>query len=241
MKCYLLFFLLLLCLLSIGCSKETKCKDLVNFPCYEYDGENSVSSFEGTYNGEDVCIFSGVDKYKCEGTRYGISTSDANGGNVVQGGYYGSIKFKSDNLSYTTPVIKINTPIVPHEEDDNLTLNKRINERIQYFNIKSEWKLGSRLTNHDKDYLSIEITFNCEEWSTVWGEYQLGYDSDNDLLDSDSFVKIKNFEMDRKNGDILYDITFDIDTYLYDPNCIRNCRRERLDVEWRAIFSVPEK
>ncbi|MGK0317648.1 MAG: hypothetical protein ACI86M_003893, partial [Saprospiraceae bacterium] len=29
--------------------------------------------------------------------------------------------------------------------------------------------------------------------------------------------------------------------YLYDPNCIRNCRRERLAVEWRAIFSVPEK
>jgi hypothetical protein len=238
MKYNLLCFL---CCLSIGCTKESKCKDLIQFPCYDYNGHGEVSAIEGTYGCEDVCIYQGIDTYFCKAGRTGISVSDATGGNLMGSGYYGTISFRSDYYSYDNPILKINTPIIAPENADKLTVNEQINERIQHFNSRENWKLGNRLTNNNDGYLSISLSFDCSERTAGLSQYQLSFDSHDELLDSESFVKVLNFEMEKVDGEIHYDITFDIDTYLYDPNCIRNCRREEFKVEWRAIFSVPEK
>lgn len=238
MKYNLLF---LLFFLAFGCSKDPKCKDLIEFPCFEYDGENITSSLEGTYGCEDVCVYTGMDTYSCQGTRTGITTTDANGGNIKGGGYYGGIIFKSDYHSYTNPTFRINTPILPEPETEKLTINEQKNERIQHFNSKQKWKLGNRQTNKNDEYLSIAITFDCSERISGISQYQLFFDTDDELLDTESFIEIENFEMERENGEISYDITFVIDSDLYDPNCIRNCKRERFEAKWRAIFSLPEK
>jgi len=231
--------LYILCLLAIGCSKESKCRDLVEFPCYEYKGQNVVSHIEGTYGSEDVCIYQGVDTYSCKGVRTGISVSDADGGNLMGAGYFGTIIFDSNYNSYETPTIQIHTPILTLDNADSYY--EQANERIQHFNSRAKWKLGNRWTNNNDEYLSISILFQCIEKSTGFGDYGLYFDSHDELLDSESFVKVQNFEMVKEDGEIHYDITFEIDTYLYDPNCIRNCRREEFKAEWRAIFSVPEK
>ena len=233
--------LYIICLLAAGCSKDSKCRDLIEFPCYDYSGQNLGSYIEGTYGCEDVCIYQGVDTYSCKGARTGISVSDADGGNLMGSGYYGTISFSSDYYSYETPEIRIHTPILTLENADKLSYYEQANERIQHFNSRTMWKLGNRLTNNNDEYLSISISFHCLERSTGFGDYGLYFDSHDELLDSESFVKVKNFEMEKEDGEFQYDITFDIDTYLYDPNCIRDCRREEFKVEWRAIFSVPEK
>ncbi len=225
--------------LLLGCSKDDKCRDVMEFPCYDWT--TTESSIVGTYGCKDICILERIGTYKCQGYRTGISRTDPDGGNLSIVGYYGTIRFKPNFTNHFNPSIGIHTPIIQPSEGKVLTINEEINERIQHFNSRTQWKLGDRQTNLNDEYLAVSISFDCRELESTFNPYSIFFDTKDELLEADSYVKIEKFEMDTKDGEIHYDITFDINTHLYVPNCIRNCRREKLDVTWNAKFSVPVK
>jgi len=232
-------YIVILMLIVYGCSKDQTCRDFIEFP--RFSGNDEPSSIEGMYAGKEVCIYDGMGTYTARTLAGNFSKSDPSGGNFVTGYHNGTIILNNPNPSHSLPTIAIKTPLLEVDPESKLSYYEKLNERIQFFNSKKNWKVGLDRDNTYEEYLSIFVNFNCDEIAPADVTYGIYFHTANEQLRSDDYIKVEKFEMEEKDGMIHYDIVFDINIYLYSVNCALNCKEDKLEVKWKSSFSLPVK